>query len=579
MKKNHPLLKAGTICIGLLVCTSWTSFAQGNKPVQPGMQNIKQVSPNVIKAVSADMPTRTSIMNEANNAKVKTFSPTTFKDDPMNTQLYRLRNGLSVWITVNKNEPRLQTMIAVKAGSKNDPSTHTGLAHYLEHMLFKGTDQFGTKDYASEKVLLDKIEALYEIYGAEKDEVKRKAIYHEIDSVSGEAAKFAIANEYDKMVSNLGAKGTNAFTSTDMTVYINDIPANQLEKWLTLEAERFRSPVLRIFHTELEAVYEEKNRTLDNDGRKVEEALMASLFKNHSYGTQTTIGTIEHLKSPSIVEIKKYFNANYVPNNMAIILSGDIDPDVAIAKINELFGNMQPKEVAPYIFKPEVAKTAPEEKTIYGPDKEEVTLGYRLPGCQSSEYVLQQMVDYLVSNGTAGLLNLNLLKTQKVLDASAGLDENSDYNSFLLSANPREGQTLEECKNLLLEQLELLKKGAFDESLLPAIIANMKVEELKRLESNSGRAFTLENLFVHNVSYTSYVNRFAEMKKITKQDIVNFANNYFTNDYAVVYKKTGEDKTTIKVTKPAITPVSIDRTAQSAFLKKINSMPVAAIKR
>jgi hypothetical protein len=179
--------------------------------------------------------------------------------DATSSRIYVLENGLTVYLSQYKYQPRIQTYILTKAGSKNDPADATGLAHYLEHMLFKGTDEFGTTDYAKEKGYLDQIENLYEAYRSTTDDAKRKIIYHQIDSISGLAAKISIANEYDKMMSALGAKGTNAYTSFEQTVYVNDIPSNQLERWLTIEGERFRDPVFRIFHTELEAVYEEKN--------------------------------------------------------------------------------------------------------------------------------------------------------------------------------------------------------------------------------------------------------------------------------------------------------------------------------
>ena len=177
---------------------------------------------------------------------------------------------MKVYLTVYKDAPRIQTNIAIKSGSKNDPADATGLAHYLEHMLFKGTDVYGSLDYEKEKPLLDRIEALYEEYRsiAMTDTTNRERVWNQIDSISGEAAKFAIANEYDKMLGGIGAKGTNAYTSNEKTVYVNDVPSNQMEKWLKIEAERFRNPVLRLFHTELETVYEEKNRGLDYDGRK-----------------------------------------------------------------------------------------------------------------------------------------------------------------------------------------------------------------------------------------------------------------------------------------------------------------------
>src|SRR4051812_18481659 len=205
-------------------------------------------------------------------------------NDPMKARFYTLKNGLTVILSPTPREPRMQVYIAVKAGSKTDPADHTGLAHYLEHMMFKGTQNYGSMSWFKEKPVLQKIDSLYEAYNHTKDEGKRKVIYHCIDSVSGVAAKFAIANEYDKMMSSIGAQGTNAFTSYEETVYTEVIPANAVDKFLKVQAERFRDPVFRIFHTELEAVYEEKNRTLDSDPRKVNEMMMSNLFLNHNYG-------------------------------------------------------------------------------------------------------------------------------------------------------------------------------------------------------------------------------------------------------------------------------------------------------
>jgi predicted Zn-dependent peptidase len=191
--------------------------------------------------------------------------------DPLKARVYTLKNGLKIYLTVNKDEPRIQCAVAVATGSKNDPANATGLAHYLEHMVFKGTSKLGTADWTKEKPLLDSIEHLFETYRQTQDPAARKKLYEKIDHVSGEAAKYAIANEYDKLMSHVGAKGTNAFTWVDQTVYINDIPANNLEKWLKVESERFGELVPRLFHTELEAVYEEKNRGLDSDLDKVYE--------------------------------------------------------------------------------------------------------------------------------------------------------------------------------------------------------------------------------------------------------------------------------------------------------------------
>ena len=499
------------------------------------------------------------------------------ENDPMQARYYTLANGLTVILSVNKNEPRLQTLIATKAGSKNDPADHTGLAHYLEHMLFKGTDKYGTKDWEKEKPLLDQIEGLYETYNHSTDVEKRQFIYHQIDSVSGLAAKYSIANEYDKMMSNIGAKGTNAFTSFEQTVYVNDIPTNQLDKWLSIEAERFRNPVLRIFHTELEAVYEEKNIGMDEDETKVFETMFANLFINHNYGKQTTIGTIEHLKNPSLIAIKDYYNANYVPNNMAIIISGDLDFDATIKKIDEHFAYMQTKPVKEYTFTPEAPITAPIIKTVVGPDAESVEMAFRFPGANTKDAQLLDLMSSILSNGTAGLMDLNLVLKQKVLSCSAGAWSLRDYSVLFIDGKAKEGQSLDEVRKLLVEQINNLKTGNFDEATIKAVVSNYRRLLIETNESNGGRAYTLLGSFISGTDWADVLNTTEYMNTLTKKDIMDFANKYLKDNYVCIYKKTGEDKSVVKVEKPPITPVEVNRENQSEFLKGIIAMPVSPI--
>lgn len=506
------------------------------------------------------------------------FTYQSVTNDALNVRIYKLKNGLTVMLSVNKSEPRIQTLIATKAGSKNDPSDNTGLAHYLEHLLFKGTDKYGTKDWATEKKYLDQIDQLYEQYNKTTDEGSRKSIYRKIDSVSLLASKYAIANEYDKMLSAIGASGTNAFTSLEQTVYVNEIPQNQVAKWIDIEAERFRSPVLRLFHTELEAVYEEKNISLDNDQRKVFEALMSNLFTKHTYGTQTTIGTVEHLKNPSLVKIRNYFNTYYVPNNMAIIMAGDLDPDATIRMINEKFAYMQPKQVPSFSFQPEPVRTAPTVVTVNGPDAENMMVGFRLPGAGTKEAKYLYLVDYLLANSKAGFIDLNLVKKQMVLSASSSTWINKDYSIHFMSGKPKQGQSLEQVKDLLLEQLNLIRTGAFDEESLAAIINNFKVDQIKNNESNAGRAYTMLESFIVETPWKDQVTMLDELSKITKQELVDFVNQYYKDDYVVIYKKIGEDKKANKIVKPEITPVEVNRDDMSPFVKTIVESPVAPLK-
>jgi predicted Zn-dependent peptidase len=496
-------------------------------------------------------------------------------NDPLGVRIYTLKNGMKLYLSVYKNAPRIQTYIAVRAGSKNDPSNATGLAHYLEHMLFKGTDVFGTKNFAKEKVEIEKIENLYEVYRSTIDESKRKTLYHQIDSISGVAAKYAIANEYDKMLAAIGADGTNAFTSFDETVYVNDIPSNQVSNWFKIEAERFRKPVLRLFHTELEAVYEEKNRGLDNDDNKVWEAAFEGLFKNHTYGTQTTIGTIEHLKNPSMKEINKYFYKHYVPNNMAIIMSGDFDPDKVYAEAEKYFGNWKAQPLETFTFQPESPINAKIVKEVFGPTPANVNLAFRTGADGTSDVDLGNLLNGILFNRTAGLLDLNLNQAQKVLNSSSYFYQLKDYGMFTFSGEPKEGQSLEEVERLLLSQIDLVKKGEFPDWLVEAVKTDMKLKRTKEYEQNGTRADAMLTAFVHGLPWQYQVNSMNRLNAITKADIMAYANRVFSNDnYVVVYKRIGEDKTVIKVEKPAITPVDVDRDNASPFVKSIeNAVP------
>ena len=494
-------------------------------------------------------------------------------NDPTQTRMYTLENNLTVFLTENHTEPRIMALFTTKAGSKNDPATNTGLAHYLEHMLFKGTDRYGSLDYQKEKEQLDKVEALYEVYNKSNDQKQRTALYHQIDSISGVAAKFAIANEYDKMMTNIGSNMTNAFTSFENTTYMENIPSNNLEKFLAIQDERFRNPVLRLFHTELEAVYEEKNISLDNGGNKVFEGMFASLFKKHPYGTQTTIGTVEHLKNPSLKEIRNYFEKYYVPNNMALILTGDLDPSQTIALVDKYLGDWKVKEIPEFKFEPEPKRNGVEELTVKSPDEESVAIGFVMPDQNHKDAVIADLVSSILYNGKSGLIDKNLVKKQKVLDAYGFSYLLRDYGIMYFGGNPLQNQTLQNVKDLIIQQITDLKEGNFDEDLIVATINNLKVQRVKEQENIMNMAFVINDLFTTGKSWEEHMKSVDKMSKITKQDVVNFANQWFTENYSVVYKLTGEDTTVQKVVKPTITPVEVNREAQSPFLKSIVDHP------
>ena len=503
----------------------------------------------------------------------------TYQNDPMNVIHYTLDNGLQVFLSVNKDVPRIQTYIAVRVGSKNDPAESTGLSHYLEHLMFKGTNHFGTLDWARESVQLKEIERLYEVYNHTTDPARRKAIYHQIDSVSYEASKYAIPNEYDKMMSMIGAQGTNAFTSNDMTVYQEDIPSNEVERWLMIESERFANPVFRLFHTELEAVYEEKNMNMANDSRTAYEKMNEALFPHHPYGTQTTIGTIEHLKNPSLTNINKHFYTYYVPNNYCIAMSGDFDPDQVIRLIDKYFGKIQPRYIPDFTYVKEKPIREVKVVDVYGLEPENVQIGFRIDaGTGSRDVLLAEMADAVLMNGSCGIIDENINQKQLAQYASSGVSDLNDYSYFRLAGKPKQGQTLEQLKDLLLQQIEILKSGNWDEKLLTAAINNRKLSDMTSLESNVNRGMRMAFAYIAHQSWQDVLNETENMSMVTKEDVIDFARRTFkSNNYVVVYKHQGEQRDVQKVDKPEITPVVMNRDVESAFLTEVKNMKVKPI--
>lgn len=499
-------------------------------------------------------------------------------DDPLKTRIYTLDNGLKVYMSVSKEKPRIQTYIAVKVGGKNDPHETTGLAHYFEHLMFKGTEQFGTSDYAAEKPLLDEIEQLFETYRATTDAAERAAIYHRIDSISYEASKIAIPNEYDKLMAAIGANGTNAYTSQDMTVYVEDIPSNQIDNWARIQADRFQHPVIRGFHTELETIYEEKNMSLTRDSRKVWETLDAALFPHHPYGTQTVLGTQEHLKNPSITNVKNYHKTYYVPNNMAICVAGDFDPDEMIATIDKYFGAMEPNPNLPKLeFEPEAPITAPVVKEVYGLEAANVTLGWRLPGEKADRVSdVGKVAGQILYNGQAGLIDLDLNQLQKTLSSYGYYSAQPDYGTFFVAGRPKQGQSLDEVRDLLLGEVAKLRNGDFDEVLLEAIINDLKLSEMKSIENDPADLYVQS--FIYGIDWADQVHFIENVSKVTKQDVVDWANEYLgPESYAVIYKREGEDKSVQKISAPKITPIVTNRDQESAFLAEIKATEVKPI--
>ena len=299
------------------------------------------------------------------------------------------------------------------------------------------------------------------------------------------------------------------------------------------------------------------------------EALLDGLFPNHQYGQQTTIGTIEHLKNPSLTEIRKYFIKYYVPYNMAICLSGDFDYDETIRLIDKYWGDFEKKEDPIFEVIKEDPIESPIVREVYGPEAERLYIGFRFDGVNSDDAKMLTMVDMVLSNSTAGLIDLNLNQKQELIGGGCFPYVLEDYSMHGFYGTPKSGQDLEEVKDLLLGQIEEVKKGNFPDWLVEAIVSDLKLNQIKKLETNSGRANEFVEAFTLGVSWSDFQNEMNELEKITKQDIIDFVNANYSDNYVVVYKRNGEDNSIRNVTKPTITPVTVNRKDQSDFLKNL----------
>lgn len=493
--------------------------------------------------------------------------------DPMAVTVHRLSNGMTVYLSPNRLTPTVTARVAVRAGSRQDPTDSTGMAHYLEHMLFKGTERLGTIDYAKEKTHLDRIAAIYEELFHERDGARRKALYAEIDTENQKASVYAIPNELDRLFGVLGFKNVNAHTNTDETVYEETFPSDRAEAWARIGAERFARPVFRLFQSELEAVYEEANMGKDDANRALYAAIQAGAFKDHPYG-RAIIGLSEHLKNPSLAKMYAFYDAWYRPENMAVILSGDFDRAKMLTLLEANFGKLQPRTPSA----PAEPAAAIESlkgitrREIFHEAAEIVGVTWQTVSRNHPDADALAVLERLLGDQQAGLLNLHLAQTQKIQEAGVYVWSFKEKSLFLLDAVTKNGQSLEEAEGLLMKEIEGVKAGNFtDEEVLAAVI-KLEVESKERLESDEKRAEALVESYIAGSQWRHDVEGPARLRRVSKADVMRVAKQYLGNDRSVVYRRQGKTDSP-RIAKPGFTPIEIDPTRQSALAAELTAAP------
>ncbi len=487
--------------------------------------------------------------------------------DALGVTVHRLPNGLTIYLSPNRQEPRVSFEIAVRAGSRHDPPEATGMAHYLEHMQFKGTSRLGTIDYAKEKLHLDRIEALYDRLFVTVDAAERAQIYAEIDKESQAAAAYAVPNEYDKFAAAEGFTEINAHTYFEETVYKGSFPSNKADAWARVEADRLSDPVYRIFLPELEAVYEEHNKSLDNPNKALSDAAFQELYRGHPY-SRSIGGYGAHLKNPSISRMRKFFRDYYRPNNMAIVLSGDFDRAEMLARLENNFGKLAPAAIPAPPAGALEALSGVRRRDIQFQAEEVLLVDWRLPGAKDAAEDALLLGGQLINN----LLNLRLKQPQKVKDADSYQQFLNEAGGWLLVAAPKDAQTLEQAEKILMDEVARFKAGDFTDDDLKTAVTQLEVELKGKLENNGDRAGLISKAFIDGREWEDAAGRIERLKRLTKVDVLRAVGLWLGEDRSVIYRRKGTPVID-KVPKPVFTKVPIDTTKQSAFFKEVTSIP------
>ncbi len=495
-------------------------------------------------------------------------------DDPLAVSVHRLSNGLQVWVSHNAEEPRFYASVVVRVGAGEDPPDATGMAHCMEHMLAnKGTHRLGTRDWQAEAPLLAQIADRFDELAACTDDHRRQELIGDIDRLEQAASQFAIPNELKQVYAKMGGRGYNATTNKERTNYFVDLPAPMLERWMVLERDRFSSPVFRAFFSEVQTIIEEKNRSLDDAGRRSAAALDRLLWGRHPYATET-LGSNEHLARPSVRRMERFFRDWVVPRNMALVVAGDVDPDDVVALAEQYFGDLADRPTptrASRALLPVISGETIETFTHHGPPA--VHVAWRTVPVDHPDRPALRMADMLLQNGKTGLLDTELNAAKKVRAAGAFPRLYRDGGAQVVWARPLAGQSIEEARGLVLEQVDRLRSGDLDPSLLPAIFLHWELGELAARESNRARAGWMTAAFVQGSTWQQHREELDRHRAVTLDDIARVARTYFGADRVGVVRRTGEPVHT-HLPVPTVSARTIDTRAHSELHDAVLAMPV-----
>jgi predicted Zn-dependent peptidase len=446
---------------------------------------------------------------------------------------FTLDNGMKFIVLERHQAPVVSFMIYANVGAVNEADGKTGVAHYLEHLAFKGTSQIGTTNYAAEKALFDKMDATFaQLKDAEKagDEAAVARLQADLEALQQEAAAYVEQNKYGQIIEQSGGVGLNATTSADATRYFYSLPSNKLELWMSLESERFLDPVFREFFEEKQVILEERRMRVDNSpiGKMVEEFLQAS-FDSHPY-RRPIIGYQADLFNATRQDIRTFYDTYYGPGNLTAVVVGDVDPAEVQDMAQTYFGRYVPRQDPPALKIDEPPQTEPREFVLELDSEPWYLEGYHRPGLNHPDHVVYGMIDSLLTAGRTSRLYKTLVNDAQVaLDIGSlnGFPGDKYENIFLLYGLTAPGNMPDDIAVLFAQELQRLKQEPVSQAELDQVKTQARAGLLRSLDSNSGMAALLAEYEAKTGSWRNVFEDLKAIDAVTAEDVQRVAQELF----------------------------------------------------
>lgn len=460
---------------------------------------------------------------------------------------FTLENGMKFIVMERRQAPVASFMLYAKVGAVNEPDGQTGVAHYLEHLAFKGTRRIGTSDYAAEKQLLDQMDVVFDqILAAEAAGQPEKAenLKQELEALRVEATQYVEQNEYGSIVNQQGASGLNATTGAEATRYFYSLPSNKLELWMSLESERFLEPVFREFYEEKDVILEERRLRVDNSPvGKLIEVFLEEAFEVHPY-RRPIIGYEPDLYAATRANVRQFFDAYYGPNNLIGVVVGDVDPDEVERMAEAYFGRFAARSLPAEVTIEEPEQTAERSFTLELASQPWYLEGYHRPSINHPDHPVFGLIEGILVNGRTSRLYKELVEDEQIalsVGSVNGFPGDQYPTMLLLYALTAPGLAPEAAAPFMQAQLERLMAEPVSEEELSRVKTQARAGLLRRLDSNSGMAALLADYEAKTGSWRNVFTELQAIEAVTPADIQRVAQETFQPENRTIGKIVSAD--------------------------------------